>query len=80
VVKLIHLGLNIRFDMLYLYLIIFSVESDVLVDNDVLLMMNFVNFKIKSAQSLNVLIRIGCVLCTRIYIYTIFLKKKSIHM
>jgi hypothetical protein len=27
------------------------VKDDVLIDNDVLLMMNFMNFKIKSAQS-----------------------------
>jgi hypothetical protein len=38
--------------ILYLRLIIISVGDDVPIDNEVVLMTDFVNFKIKSAQSL----------------------------
>jgi hypothetical protein len=37
--------------VLYLRLIILSVKDDVLIDNDVFLMIDFINLKIKPAQS-----------------------------
>jgi hypothetical protein len=37
--------------VLYLRLIILSVKGDVLVDNDVFLVIDFINLKIKPAQS-----------------------------
>jgi hypothetical protein len=71
--------------VLYLRLIIFSVKGDVLVDNEMLLVTDFVNLKIKSAQSFRythknrVYVRmfIGVSVHTymRIYVCTVFLKK-----
>jgi hypothetical protein len=48
-----HPGLNIRFDMniIYLRLIILSVVVYVSVNTETLLVINFVNLKIKSIQS-----------------------------
>jgi hypothetical protein len=46
--------------VLYLWLIILSVADNVSVDNESLLVTDFINFKIKSAQSLDVLIWIRC--------------------
>jgi hypothetical protein len=48
IVKLIYLDLTW---VLYLWLIILSVTGDVLIDNETLLVTNFVNFKIKPVQS-----------------------------
>jgi hypothetical protein len=72
--------------MLYLWLIIFLVRGDVSVNSETLLVTDFVNLKIKPAQSF------GCAHMDRIYvrvfievsahtymsicIYTVFLKKK----
>jgi hypothetical protein len=53
VVEPIHSGLNFRFDMsvVYLRLIIFLVIDNIPVDNDALLMTDFMNLKIKSVPS-----------------------------
>jgi hypothetical protein len=71
--------------MLYLRLIILSVGSDVLIDSETLLVTDFVNLKIKSAQSfkcahrdrvcVRVFIRVNVCIC--ICICTVFLKKIS---
>jgi hypothetical protein len=72
--------------MLYLQLIILSVRDDVSIDNETLLMSDFVNLKIKPAQSFKcvyrdkmcvyVFIEMSIRMCISIYIYNI-LKKKS---
>jgi hypothetical protein len=69
--------------MLYLRLIILSVGGDVPVGSETLLVTDFVNLKIKPAQSfkcahrgkvyVRVFIRMNVRTC--IYIYTVFLKK-----
>jgi hypothetical protein len=71
--------------VLHLRLIILSVGGDVSVDSDALLVTDFVNFKIKSAQSFRVthkgrmcvriFIWMSALTCMSIYVYTIFLKK-----
>jgi hypothetical protein len=63
VVKPIHPDLNLRFDVCvtYLRLIIFSVIDDVFIDNETLLMTNFVNLNIKSAQPFKCAHRVRCV-------------------
>jgi hypothetical protein len=52
-VKLIHPGSNIRFGMCvaYLRLIIISVVNDIHIDSEMLLVTDFMNLKIKPAQS-----------------------------
>jgi hypothetical protein len=72
--------------VLYLRLIIFSVGGDVLVDSETLLVADFMNFKIKSAQSfggahrgrvcVRVFIGVSARTCMSIYVYTVFLKKE----
>jgi hypothetical protein len=63
VVELTHSVLNPKFDMnLYLRLIILLVRDNVYIDSETLLVADFVNFKIKSAQSFEyMLIEIWCV-------------------
>jgi hypothetical protein len=70
--------------MLYLWLIILSVGGDVPVNNEVLLMTNFMNLKIKLAQSFRCADRDKCACvftevnahtCMSICVYTVFLKK-----
>jgi hypothetical protein len=71
--------------VLYLWLIILSVGDDVPVDSETLLMTNFMNLKIKPAQSFrcahrdmvyaHVFIKINIYTCMIIYIYTMFKKK-----
>jgi hypothetical protein len=71
--------------VLYLRLIILLVIDDVSVDSETLLVTDFVNLKIKSAQSFKgahknrmyVYVIIGLIAHTyiNIYIYTMFLKK-----
>jgi hypothetical protein len=56
VVQLIYLGLNL-ICVLYLRLIILSVGDNVFIDNETLLMTDFVNLKIKSTQSFKVIHR-----------------------
>jgi hypothetical protein len=71
--------------VLYLRLIILSVGGDVLVDSEMFLVIDFMNFKIKSVQSFRCA-HMGRV-CVRVFIeisahtcYTVFLKKKlSLH-
>jgi hypothetical protein len=46
--------------VLYLRLIILSVEDDISVDSEMFLVTNFVNLKIKSVQFSEVLIEIRC--------------------
>jgi hypothetical protein len=63
------------------------VGGDILVDSDALLVTDFVNLKIKPAQSFEgthrskvfvcMFIRVSTHTCISIYIYTIFLKKIS---
>jgi hypothetical protein len=71
--------------VLYLRLIIFLVEDDITVDNETLLVIDFVNLKIKSTQSfggahkgsmcVHVFIRVSTHTYISIYICTVFLKK-----
>jgi hypothetical protein len=70
--------------MLHLRLIIFSVGGGASVDSETLLVTDFINLKIKSAQSficvhrgrlcVRVFIRMSAHTCIDIYIYTMFLK------
>jgi hypothetical protein len=72
--------------VLHLRLIILSVGGDVSINSEALLMTDFVNFKIKSAQSfrgvhrariyVRVLIGVSNRTCISICVYTVFLKKK----
>jgi hypothetical protein len=69
--------------VLYLRLIIFSVKGDITVDNETLLVIDFVNLKIKPTQSfggahkgsacVHVFIRVRLIhIYISIYIYTMF--------
>jgi hypothetical protein len=70
--------------MLYLRLIILSVRGDVPVDSETLLVTNFVNLKIKSAQSFEyahrgmvcmcVFIEVIAYMCMSTCVCTVFLK------
>jgi hypothetical protein len=70
--------------MLYLRLIILLVRGDVPVDSETLLVIDFVNLKIKPAQSfivahrgrvcVHIFIEVSVYICMSIYIYTVFLK------
>jgi hypothetical protein len=70
--------------MLYLWLIILLVRGDVPVDSETLLVIDFVNLKIKPAQSfigahrgrvcVHIFIEVSVYICMSIYIYTVFLK------
>jgi hypothetical protein len=76
--------------MLYLQLIILSVRDDVSIDNEMLLMSDFVNLKIKPAQSFKcvyrdkicvyVFIEMSIHICMSIYIYNILKKELSSHI
>jgi hypothetical protein len=71
--------------MLHLRLIILSVGGDISVDSDTLLMTDFVNLKIKPAQSfigahrsrvcMRVFIGVSVRTCMNICVSTVFLKK-----
>jgi hypothetical protein len=71
--------------VLYLQLIILSVGGDVPVDSETLLVINFVNLKIKLVQSfgcahksmvcVRVFIEISAHMCMSICVCTVFLKK-----
>jgi hypothetical protein len=66
VVKLIHIYLNFRssqLSVLYLRLIIFLVGGDISIDNDIFLVIDFMNLKIKSTQFF------GCAFKDSVYIY-----------
>jgi hypothetical protein len=73
--------------VLYLRLIIFSVEGEVPVDSETLLVIDFVNLKIKPAQSfegthrgmmcIRVLIGVNAHTYMSICVCTVFLKKKE---
>jgi hypothetical protein len=75
--------------VLHLRLIIFSVEDDVPVNSEMLLVTDFVNLKIKSVQSfryvhscrvyVRVFIKVSVHMCMNIYIYTVFLKNHVFH-
>jgi hypothetical protein len=72
--------------VLHLRLIILSVGGDVSVDSETLLVNDFVNLKIKSAQSIRcahrgrvcvrVFLEVSAHTCMSIYVYITFLKKK----
>jgi hypothetical protein len=85
-VELIYSGSNSRFDMCVTFTAnYFLVGGDVLVDSDMLLVTDFVNLKIKPAQSFGcahrdmiymcVFIGVSAHTCMSIYICTVFLKK-----
>jgi hypothetical protein len=58
--------------VLYLRLIILSVGGNVPIDSEVLLVINFVNLKIKSTQSFRyALIDLTCVLYLRLIIFSV---------
>jgi hypothetical protein len=71
--------------MLYLWLIIFSVGGDISVNNETLLMIDFVNLKIKLTRSFRcahrsrlcvyVFIKMSAHMCMNICVYTVFLKR-----
>jgi hypothetical protein len=73
--------------MLYLRLIIFSIRVDVSIDSETLLVTDFVNLKIKLAQSfggihrdrvyVRVFIGVSAHTCMSTYVCTVFLKKKK---
>jgi hypothetical protein len=71
--------------VLYLRLIIFLVGDDVPVDNETLLVTDFVNLKIKPTQSfkdahrdrvcVHIFIGVNAHMCMSTYVCTVFLKK-----
>jgi hypothetical protein len=71
--------------VLHFRLIILLLGCDVPIDNDVLLVTDFINLKIKSVQSFRgahtdrvyvyIFIRVSAHTCMNIYIYTVFSKK-----
>jgi hypothetical protein len=86
-VKLTHLVLNPKFDMDATFITNYSlIGGDISVDSDVLLVIDFVNLKIKSAQSFRcahkdrvcvyVFIYVSDHTCMSIYVCTVFLKKR----
>jgi hypothetical protein len=76
--------------VLYLWIIILLVGCDVPVDSETLLVTDFVNLKIKLAQSfgcahrgrmcVHMFIRVSTHMCISIYICTVFLKKECISL
>jgi hypothetical protein len=76
--------------VLYLRLIIFLVGDDVFIDSETLLVTDFVNLKIKPAQSfrgthrdtiyVHIFIGVNVHTCMNIYVCTIFLTKKIFQM
>jgi hypothetical protein len=90
VVEPIHSGSNLRFDMsvAYLQLFILSVVVDVSVDSEMLLIIDFVNLKIKSIQSfrcanrgkvcVRVFVSMSDRMCMSICVYSVFLILKPL--
>jgi hypothetical protein len=87
VVELTHTGLNFRFDMRIVFTVnYFLVGGDVPVDSETLLMIDFVNLKIKLTQSfgcahkdrvcVHIFREVSAHICTRINVYIISLTKK----
>jgi hypothetical protein len=84
-VKLIYLGLNLRFDMCVVFMTLL-IRGDILIDSDVLLMTDFVNLKIKPTQFfrgaykskmyVRVFIEVNTHTYISIYICSVFLKKE----
>jgi hypothetical protein len=85
--KLTYLGSNSRFDMCVVFTTnYFLVGDDVFIDNETFLVTDFVNLKIKSAQSfrgthrdtiyMHIFIGVNIHMCMNIYVSTIFLIKK----
>jgi hypothetical protein len=86
IMKLIHSGLNIIFDMSVTFTAnILSVVGDVPIDSETLLVTDFVNLNIKPAQSFEgahkgkmcvcMFIEVSARTCMSICVYTVFLKK-----
>jgi hypothetical protein len=84
--KLIYLDLNFKFDMSVIFMTnYFLVGDDILIDGEAILVTDFVNLKIKSAQSfrgahrgsvcVHIFIRLSARTCMSIYVYTVFIKK-----
>jgi hypothetical protein len=73
--------------MLYLWLIIILVRCDVPVDNESLLVTDFLNLKIKSAQFFRdahrnrvyvpIFIGVSARMCMSFYVYTVFQRKMT---
>jgi hypothetical protein len=87
-VKLIHLDLNFKFDMSVIFMTnYFFSEDDVFVDSETLLVIDFVNIKIKSIQSfrctyrdkiyIRIFIGVSTYTYINIYIYIMFVKKEA---
>jgi hypothetical protein len=88
-VKLTHLSSNLIFDMvLHLWLFILLVGGDIPIDSETLLVIDFVNLKIKSVQSfgeahrgricVRVFVGVSARTCMSIYVCTVFLKKRQL--
>jgi hypothetical protein len=87
VVELIYLDLNYRFDMIIIFMTnYFLVEGNILIDSETLFVTDFVNLKIKSAQSfrsannnrmcVHIFIEIDCSYIYKyLYLYCVFKKK-----
>jgi hypothetical protein len=91
VVELIYLISNFRFDMCNIFMTnYFLMRCDVPIDNEILLVIKFLNLKIRSSQSfkiihksmvcVHVFIRISTHTYIKIYGYTVFLKKELINL
>jgi hypothetical protein len=82
-------GEKYLFLKLYLRLIIFIVGDDVFIDSEILLVIDFMNLKIKSAQSfrsaykdrmcVRVFIRVSAHTYINIYVCTVFLEKMMLN-
>jgi hypothetical protein len=85
VMEIIHSVLNSKFNMSVTFMTNYSlVGADVSVDSNTLLVTDFVNLRIKPAQFFQMCSEINCTCvcsytCIHIYIYTMFLKKRTEH-
>jgi hypothetical protein len=87
--KLIYLGLNLRFNIGVVFMTnYFLVRGDVLINNETLLMTDFVNLKIKLTQSfecahidrvyVHIFIRVTVYTCINIYVDFVFTAPNSL--
>jgi hypothetical protein len=85
VIKLIHSGLNLRFNIGVIFTAnYFFSERRCLIDSETLLMTDFVNLKIKPTQYfrcahrsmmyIHIFIGVSVHTCINIYVYTVFLR------
>jgi hypothetical protein len=91
VVELIYLILKFKFDMCNIFMAnYFLMRCDVFIDSEILLVIEFLNLKIRSSQSfksvhksmvcVHVFIRISTHTCIKIYVCTVFFKKELINL